>query len=993
MREIFRKISRFGGAIMVIAIAASVLFGCNSGKNGGNYSSILSTEEIDIETPKATEYSDDYSAYPRAEGETKKEIFYIDLTGCDYNDLYYAIALQGLVNRKDPELYIVHDYIVQAADASFNSPQFWLDALDVSYYEDDGVTPYFVKTKISSVNELLLKYYDSYKGAVLFHDRLTSRNVMCAQNNLDQIYGDMAVLNLTYMMSAQYDALPMTESKLASVNALLVANGKQPLEVLGDTREFMAKNADGTFNTDTGSREVWAACYNYALGKAESGEWTFSDEALGHNGTMNAAWYDYVVQHRIFTYNRILFADATAEEKAVEAKIMTLTKDSTPLMGVFHLAGDEEECVRNCNNYGKYFLVTHETWNLSWSCGLPRVSAKTQEEKLVYDESKVYIAITLSETDNNSYTHFKFPLQYSSESRGKFAMTWALNQACYDINPNVIKYMNATFTSKDGFATGEAGIGYVRNERVREESMANFMGITDFYAGHLGFGSIRTLLNDIYNCMDYLTYCDDIVSILSGYSGVSEAGTNEFNSDNANYYFRDMPIFQNFYGEIDNLLSISADAGSFLSVGLYGWGANIDHIYEVVSSLPENYVTVTQSQLADLYVQKMSKIYNDISTAYFDRPMTEEEMAYLWYSNDFSKNKVAVIEGQEEYRYGSGEDFVIYRFDLDGAAKLCKIDLSVSGEYKVTFSKDMKNWSELSNLGKKDGQYIVSVPESLLGGAIYMKVSVPDANPDGEYRIYGVSLCTDIVQKTPRAVSIGTDADGAYFVSGEEKYSDDGFRQNEVVYRLPFDSATGKLVISAEAEKEATVYVSPDGKNFYLLDTNCLDRSEGGLSSYTYGLLSGIGRELYVKVYCDGEIYNVKATPVKKVSEFLYSPCGSDFFDDTVIYGENLAKKTDGFSSGIYLTNTGSYMMCFEVGEDIGSAMLTVQAGGFFKIEISVDGENFTTLKSIAAGENVDGKIMLDIYAYCKPGNVVYLRYSKSQNVGGNATIYNVQLN
>ena len=62
-----------------------------------------------LNLPQATEYAEDYRAFPRAEGETQKVIDYVDLSGCSWYEFFFASALQGFVNRKDPCVYLIRE--------------------------------------------------------------------------------------------------------------------------------------------------------------------------------------------------------------------------------------------------------------------------------------------------------------------------------------------------------------------------------------------------------------------------------------------------------------------------------------------------------------------------------------------------------------------------------------------------------------------------------------------------------------------------------------------------------------------------------------------------------------------------------------------------------------------------------------------------------------------------------------------------------------------
>ena len=258
-------INKFVSVLLMLSLLS--VTACKNGNDSGSDSqdTKVTWHKEDYSLPEKKQFDSSYNAFPRPEHTTKKAVYYADITNCPYPELFLSVTLQGIVNADAPELYLIHDYVVQAASATFNSPQFWFDALDKSYFEEDGVTPYFEKIDAGNAFDLVERYYDKIKGVVLYHDRLMVRNVMAFQNSGPNIYGDMAVLNLTSMMCSQLNALPVTEGLLGEVNEKLEEQGKEPLKVLGDTREFMLKDEEGVYDADRSSLDVWYKCYRYAL--------------------------------------------------------------------------------------------------------------------------------------------------------------------------------------------------------------------------------------------------------------------------------------------------------------------------------------------------------------------------------------------------------------------------------------------------------------------------------------------------------------------------------------------------------------------------------------------------------------------------------------------------------------------------------------------------------------------------------------------------------
>ena len=974
--------------LLALVFCTPAIGGCGGGDDLG----IGTVTEHALDLPQARAYEEDYRAFPRAQGETQKTVDWLDLSGSSLYEWFFASALQGIVNRENPCVYLIRNgSIVQDKGAQ---ARYWLEKLDESYGE--GV---YTKNPIPSLGALLVKYRDKVSGAVLYPDRLLRvGSLLVNQGAGPAIYGDMAIANYTTMLCAQKDALPVTQTLLAEMNAYLTQQGKSPLRVLGDTTEFLSGEPGGAL-AESGSREVWHRVYRTALDKIGSGEWTVNRTALGHNGTWNGAWYDYIFQQKLFTYNRIIDEEATQTERAIEKEILDLTPKSTAVLGVWHLVAgfDEVAMLRTCDDNDKFFVVTFGTYNISWSCGLPRTQMREYAPKLTYDPEKVYLSFSLSESDNNTYTYYYMWDNYDSDLRGSFGMTWQVNQAMFDLNPNILAYMNATFTEKDGYAFGEAGIGYARDFDTRTDFMG-FLGLTDKYSADMNAkGGVNTMYNRVTDAMSYIEATENLKSITMGYVG-SDTAEDSANSG-LTYYYHDTPIFANLGYEStpSALLDLRLDGGTFVNLRMAGFSTTMQSLKSVIDRLPENYEVVTQSQLIDLYKQKMAGVSENVNQAAFTCSMNETESAFLWYTDDKNKYNRALVVGQEEYRYGMGNNELVYRFRLDPASEQAVFDLAMSGEYDVEFSTDQTHWTRAARylIGEGDTTYAkrrpvrVTLPESMAGKTVYLRISDPTPEDGVGYRLYRVSMTTQ-AGGLDSALDLESGYDTAYVVSGEFA---DGGRTGEVVYRLPFAESVTQAIVTAEVSGTATLEISVNGTHFYPLEANLYDRSAQGLTNYYYANVDSIAGTVYLKVKTTGTVARFRILPVGTRNAFSFSPCNSETDREHLVYGTEVKRAQAGASSNARLSYGEALCYVFRIGEGVTEApVLTVLAGGMFKLEISNDGKTWQTLRSVQVGENVSDPMNFDLSGPVRAGNFLYFRFSKSANVGANAVLYYITL-
>lgn len=904
---------------------------------------------LEIERPQATEFSADYEAYPRPEGETKKQGYVIDLNYADYAEIFAATTLQGIVNRKDPELYVLSQSILSGY-YGYNSTEFWLDAMKETY-------PEMSFSEISGLSELVVKYRQQIRGAVVYHQRLTDKNSdLFVWEKSKDVYGDAAVVNLTQMACGQLDAIPLTEEMLTELNAALSSRGASPLEILFDTTSFLQTE---TGLSDPADRSVWRAASEYALSRAESGEWEFSDKALMHRASFALADNDYSVSAKLFTFSRVKDVHSLPEERAIESRALALTPRNTPVMGVYHATPAEDlndasgkyvgyEEHNTCTAYnalGKFWYVTYGTFNLSYTSGLPKERAEEKSKELVYDRTKTYVAFSFTEGDNNSYAHYRLSQEYEKPERGNFAMTWQLSQGIYDLNPNVIRYMNANNTAYDGYAFGSSGIGYVIGEVTDK---ADFYGLSDSYCEKSGITCVETFTSDPAVAREYAAYTRT-ADVFCGFAG--EYGV--FNADEGAIWTQGGAVFRNvWHTQIDP--ETLSGGGNLLSVRFHGWDNTLEDVAEFVSKLPEGVVTVTQSQLVSLLKQKSGG--EEVTEAVFgsDYEVTDEPFVYDEQNvTEGSAGKTVSTSGQ-----------LVYRIPLDPTVSAAKITLGIDGPCKVRASSDCKNWLTLSEC--------FELPEELLGGPVYLLLT-----PEGEeFTFTGCAVTTDL-----SGFSSGFRVDGrrdrAFWVSGGA-ITAEGYRAGVADYRFPLAEGT-ETVISVRSSDAVEIFLSPNGKNFYPAETV----REGDV---TYALADGLTAESLVRI--SGEIRELKVTPVPEVSELNWSPCGNPLDRSACVTGWQLARGNAGKNSYCEASGvTGALTWVFR-SKNLRSPMLTVRATGNWKLEISSDGKNFSLLAS-GKGESEE---TADVTAWLGGGKRFYLRFSAGTETG-TARLYRLKWN
>lgn len=900
----------------------------------------------------------DYSqtkAVPGPENGVADEIQYIVMDGMSNEALFMMVSLQGNVNREQASMYVIHDELVEGGQ--INASQYWFEKLDETYTDEEA----FTKKEYTDPFKMVADNATKFNGAVLYDSRLVDA-ANSGKLNYNSRYADMAVLNLTVMMCGQYEAIALTYAQYNK----LKNDYNLELDVLGDTTLFMKTNEyTGKLDADRSDRDIWMKVYRYALNKFGD---SVADYALVHNPGFQAATFDYAIAHKLFVYNRIFTAEATEEETAIELAILNLTKANTPVLGVWYLQADEGSLVATVTLNYKYMIVSYESFNWSWTTGLPyEEMTNVQEEKITLDPTKNYVCFNFSEGDNNSYVHMQMPSMYDNTYRGQVAVGWTIAPTVWDTNPNIIRYYNKNWASCDGLTVPEAGVDYV-SFTPPEESRGEFFALSDEYFGRINTGSMRTLKDDMIDPLPYAEYMENLTSVHCGYYETSFEALNNDNEDS--FLFRDTLFIKQIQGSVaaSYLSTVQTSGPFFYSVSLMGWSQTPATAKTIMDSIGDNFVAVTPNQLADLYKQYYESQFKDITHAEFESGMTRSEMGFLYKATDYT-----MIDEAEGLRYAEGKGYMTYKFSLASDVSKANFNLRVSGNYQIEVSNDNLYWyvmdkgysSDVKTVEFNAGKYIKH------GEPLYVRIGTRDLEETSTVYFYGCTLITD---KTERDIVKIKGNDDVVHVEGGEitEYG----RTGEFIYKINLKDGITSGDIAMTSEGALTVKISKDNKTYSDLQL----ANSGKLYSAPVNDLNGV---LYIKFNCEDALETFKFTPAQEaVKQVSVSPVESKVTDKLLLSLDS-SNEIYGISSSRTITGKDAMLFRFDVADGVNKGKLRLNILGMYKIEISNDGKTFTTINQVNDGENPAENIELDITQYATAGKTVYLRISLSSNLSG----------
>jgi hypothetical protein len=323
--------------------------------------------------------------------------------GLSWEEQILLRALQGLVNRRQPEVYL--------ADA-------WTEAVSAGREVetmDDPLT-------------LIDRYRESAAGAVVYDPAFPPG------------------INVAVSLAGARDLLPCT-AELAQ---------RFGLPIREDLRGRWTDLADAY---EWATEQVLPACSREVVCHIKQGEPLTLTAA-----EMSASMADYLVAHRVFSFH--LNRAFSQRERQVVERILAAYPALTPVIGYFgpepggapNLT-NEWDCVEITSRLGRPFIFT-VNGNLSFHSGLPSIRGRqTTREPPRLDRSKAYVCFYLSDGDSPS-TWYNTACRWTDKARGTVPIGWSFPVAALDVCPLPAERFLREATPLDELVMACSGIGY-----------------------------------------------------------------------------------------------------------------------------------------------------------------------------------------------------------------------------------------------------------------------------------------------------------------------------------------------------------------------------------------------------------------------------------------------------------------------------------------------------------------------------------------------------
>lgn len=311
--------------------------------------------------------------------------------------------------------------------------------------------------------------------------------------------------------------------------------------------------------------------------------------------------------------------DMAAETQLV-AEIMAELAPNTAVLG-FPYGGDgigpgEVNGVVLASKYGKSLVCTDSLAN---ACIMSGVSApkflqqKPPAPKLERD--KIYIALTVSDGDNQN-TWLDFFRRYFEHPRfGEFPVAFGMGPPIVDLMPGIAQWYYEHAAPNTEFLADVSGVGYIQPENYglayadRDAVFSGFLGWTNKYMKKLDMGTLRTVSGDDECLSRYVHGLPDAYAIfadMGSYSG--RKGIDEMT-----YMLEGKPVFRAAtswrYGRPGFLREVRMHVGekrpAFVNGFVHCWTySDLEAICKsIYDEKDDDMVFVTPRQLEALYRQ------------------------------------------------------------------------------------------------------------------------------------------------------------------------------------------------------------------------------------------------------------------------------------------------------------------------------------------------------------------------------------------------------
>jgi hypothetical protein len=276
----------------------------------------------------------------------------------------------------------------------------------------------------------------------------------------------------------------------------------------------------------------------------------------------------------------------------------------------------EGEGVAFAGSYGKGLVCSDSLANLCVMSGvrLDRLPQPTQPPPPLLDTNSIYIAMVMSDGDNeNTWLGF-FKRYFDHPSFGKFPLAFGMGPPIRELMPAVAQWYYEHASPQTEFIADVSGVAYVQPENYglayadRERVRAGFLDWTARMMQPMGMRTVRAVGGDDDVLAAYaraLPFCHSLFADMGRYSGREGIGQLTYSLPDGMPVFRSVTSWR--YGKDGFLREIREQVGNlrpaFVNGFIHCWTFDPEQLAHIYEQRDTNMVFVTPAQLASLYRQ------------------------------------------------------------------------------------------------------------------------------------------------------------------------------------------------------------------------------------------------------------------------------------------------------------------------------------------------------------------------------------------------------
>ena len=352
-----------------------------------------------------------------------------------------AMVLQGIVNKKQPRIYIARPWSSNGVD---------VEAVRQNILTEYGEV---------ALNRMALDSEPGHADGQVFwtlfekyHEEVERMFVFPTNAALND------VINVAVMLAGRNQGIAVT----ADLADQIVAEGYDLPRV--DVLEYMGMTAQQA---------------NYLAVPRERGT---GEEFL-------PTYYDLIVASGGLVYNAGY--DFLEAGKAYQKKILDQFPDCTPVMGWADLSM-EEDYVSSVSECGK--IIAGADWGYDNGSVWGAFPEYTHEEPInveipadyTAENGKMYVSFMMSDGDAWHFTDGSNIANFMNENRGTFPMGWSTASLFGSCNPLIMEWYYDKKSPNDEFLQGPCGISYAYASKMPARSYENFLKLTKETFGKMG---------------------------------------------------------------------------------------------------------------------------------------------------------------------------------------------------------------------------------------------------------------------------------------------------------------------------------------------------------------------------------------------------------------------------------------------------------------------------------------------------------------------------